>query len=230
MTARTYEGAAIFEDSEEVLISNAVILDTVHDKSAIRSAITHVVKVRINTGNGSIIPDVVHGIFSIAMLLLSGLHLFAHSLHAPAGSIIILVVGHHRDVAPRDVGCCQIIDNLLVVSSHRPLLNLSDAGGQCGGFTREDLVIGGSLLLTISIGAEPVCEGIAAGLADVLIYTIREVGPLQRDDTLIARIALIDVVAYVIFRGSAAKTVVEEIPGTQLIREACCEVVLHDGI
>ena len=205
--ARSNDRASVFEDGEEVFVAGAIVFDTVHDQGTRRSTVAHVVEVGVDSRYCLVVLNVIVSIISIAVLLLGSLHLVADALHAPGRSVIVLVISNYGDIVPRDVSRCKVIDNLLVVCCHRPLLNLGDARSKRRRLAREDLVVGG-IFLAISSEIEPVCERVTACLAYIFIYTARKVRSLQRNYPLVACIALVDVVANVLLRGSSAKAVV----------------------
>ena len=220
------DGGAVVEDGEEVLVPSAVILLAVHHESAGRNTVCHVVEVGVDAGNGPVVGDVVLGVVGVVVTPLGSLHLLGHALHAPARGVVVLVVGLNGHVVTRDVYRRQLIDDLLVVDCHRLIPHMSHAGGQRGGLGGEDRVVRGCRLVK-GVQVNPICEGVAGGLADVVVDALGEIRPLKGENALIAHVEAIDVAADVLPRRRFGQAHAEEVPRPDRVREVGGEVVLN---
>ena len=103
-----------------------------HDEGAAGCACSHIVEVCIDAHNGVIVRDIVVRVVRIGVLCLSRRHLVCYSGHCPFGAVVVVVVCINADVFPADIHCCDIINDLFIVSRYRIFDILRDAGRQGG--------------------------------------------------------------------------------------------------
>ena len=225
--APTNNGRSVLENAEEVFAAHAVILNALHNQGASGCTVTHVVKVRIDANDRTIIGNIMLRIVRVGVLFLSGVHLIRQTGHLPGRAVIVVIVCIDIDVAARNIGCRKIVSDLFVVLSQGHFDFLLNAGSQHGGGAGKDFVI---IVLQLSLCrfVKIIGKSIAAGTAQIGIDTVWQIAALQRSDALIAIVSIIDRGSNVIFRRGSAEAVVQEEFCARSIGQIGREIILHD--
>ena len=219
---------SILQDAKEVLAAHAVIFDAFHDKSAGGGSVAHIIEVCVNAHHRAVIGDVMGRVRGIGMLFLRGIHLIRHTGHLPRGAVIIVIVCVNIHIIAGDVCRRDIINDLLIILRQSHLDLLRDAGSQRRYRTGEYFEVRICHLAACRL-VQVIRKGIAAGLTQVGVYAVGNIGALQRADTLVGAIGIIDSLADILFRRYAVKAVFQEKLDPDRVRQILGIVVLHDG-
>ena len=133
LVAAADDGSAVVEDGEECPPVEVMILNSIHDQHARRTAVAHIVVVCVHTEHSVVIRNVIFGIIRIGMLLLRVVHLIGHARHSPDRRVTVVVICIYVDVAAGDVYRSDIVNDLFIVTCLRHFYFLRNAGGKCRG-------------------------------------------------------------------------------------------------
>ena len=206
-----------------------MVLDPVHDQCTGGRTVAHIIEVRIDTGYGVVVWNVVGRVIGVRMLFLRRGHLVRQAGHFPAGGIVIRIVGADLHIAPGHVHRGQIVHDLLFITGQGHLDLLGHAGRQQGTGAGEHGVVG-VLHLILGRQIQIVRKGIAARLPQIRICGAIQVGPLQRADALVRTIGIVNGVPNVLLRRNPVEPVFQEELDTQGVSQIRCEVILHCAV
>ena len=204
-----------------------------HDEGAAGLAGGHVIKIRIDANNGVVVRDIVVRVVRIGVLCLSRRHLVCYSGHCPCGTIVVVVVCINADVFSADIHCCDIINDLFIVSRYRILDILCDTGGKGRCAAGKDSII---IVAFLSLSAKRflgqvvqiVCKRIAACCSEIIIAGKAPVC-LQQDHAGVPFVCVIQRAADSFLGGAAAEPAAQEINCPAYVRQRRGEIALHNA-
>ena len=219
---------SILQDAKEILAAHAVIFDAFHDKSAGGGSVAHIIEVCVNAHHRAVIGDVMGRVRGIGMLFLRGIHLIRHTGHLPRGAIIIVIVGIDVHIIAGNICRRDVINDLLIILRQSHLDLLRDAGSQRRGRAGEYFEVRIRHLAARRL-IQVIRKGIAAGLTQIGVYAVGNIGALQRADALVGAVGIINSRTDILFRRNTAKAVFQKELDPKRIRQILGIVVLHDG-
>ena len=199
----------VLQNAEEVSVSNAVVFHAFHDQGTARRTVAHVVKVSIDTDHCAVIRYIFLRIVGVGMLCLCGRHLVRYSGHFPHRSIVVVIICVNTDIIPRDVRRCKIADDLLIILSQRHFCLLNDAGCKDRAFAEKDLVIR-IVQVILCRFIKIIGKRIAARLAQIRIYSVRNIGALKCFYACICAVCIIHRTTDIFLAADSGKSVLQE--------------------
>ena len=243
-------GAAVFQDCEEAVVVHAVPFFAFHHQQSAGLAGGDVKAVSVGCHDDIEVFDV-FGAGRIGVVFHHGCCLILNTLGCPTlRGVIIVVVGHDGHIIARHIHSCQIVDDLLFVSSHGILDALLNAGSQDGFGVGEHSVIfvvhglfffaalvfaafftgiaGIAFQAVAALFKQVIGKGIADSHAQVGFTGQAAVG-FQNLQTHIGGISIMDSLAHIFTGLQTTEAVVHEVSAPVSIGQRFGEVRLHNG-
>ena len=222
------DGSAVIEDSEEVFVSDAVVLYAVHHECACRGGVGHVIEVRIDAHDSVIVLNIVGGVVGVGMLFLSSRHLVGHSGETPARCVVKTVVRIDIEVVPSDIDTADVINYLLVVSCRCAPYLLRDARSNGGAYGREN-----GIIIVALFADEILCKlieiirkHVAAGISQIAVLG-EAAFAFEKLSSGIAPVCLVNGTADLALGVDAGEPVGEEEGRSEAVGKHAPEIVLH---